>query len=432
MPIKEQEYKARREFLAKKLKKHSVAVVFSATQKTRSNDTNYPYRQNSNFYYLTGFTEENSTLIIVKKSKKIKTFLFVQEKDKSFELWNGKILGVKEAKKRFDVDDIFSSKELNKKLKELFEGTRSVYYDFKLDYSKVKVIKRYTKDISSYRNISLMIQKMRLVKSSSEIDIIKQALKITKEAHIKSIIASDKLDYEYQIQAEIEYIFKKNGAYSDAYTSIVASGDNANTLHYVTNNKHLKSGELILIDAGCEYQYYASDITRTIPKNKKFSKPQKDLYSLVLFVEKEIISMIKPGIYRSDLQKRAEELLCKGMIKLGILKGNYKQLIKNSIHKKYFPHGIGHWMGLDVHDEAPYKTKKLKEIPLKKGMVLTIEPGIYCPSDDKSIPKKYRGIGIRIEDNILVSADGYENLSFDIPKEIDEIEAIGCKSSSNQ
>jgi len=232
-----------------------------------------------------------------------------------------------------------------------------------------------------------------------------------------------KLHYEYELQAEVEYVFKKYGAQSDAYTSIVASGNNANTLHYIDNMARLHKDELVLIDAGCEYHYYASDITRTI-STTSFTEAQKELYQLVLDVEKEIITMIKPGVLRSELQKRAELLLCKGMVALGILHGSVKKLLKKSSHKKYFPHGIGHWMGIDVHDQAPYKTKKQKEIPLQKGMVLTIEPGIYIDENDKKVPKKYRGIGIRIEDNILVTQRGYENLSVAIKKEIKDIESL--------
>jgi Xaa-Pro aminopeptidase len=204
----------------------------------------------------------------------------------------------------------------------------------------------------------------------------------------------------------------------------VACGNAANTLHYIANDKPLVKNELILIDAGCEYEYYASDITRTIPVSGKFTKAQKELYNMILDVELRVIEMIKPKVLRSDLQKKSEELLCKGLIKLGILKGDYKKLIKEQAHKNYFPHGIGHWMGIDVHDEAPYKYDNGDEIPLKKGMVLTIEPGIYIDIDDKRVAKKYRGIGIRIEDDILVSKNGYENLSVKIAKTVEEIEAL--------
>jgi Xaa-Pro aminopeptidase len=265
---------------------------------------------------------------------------------------------------------------------------------------------------------------MRLIKSKSEIAIIKKALKITKEAHHSLMKMQKSAKNEYELQANVEYIFKKNGAYSDAYTSIIASGNAANTLHYVDNDKVLQESSLILVDAGCEYKYYASDITRTIPVNGKFTQPQKELYGMILEVQLQIINRIKPGCKRSDLQLYAVELLTKGMIELGILKGNVKKLIKKELYKKYYPHGIGHWMGIDVHDECPYVHSNGKEILLQRGMVLTIEPGIYIDENDESVPYKYRGIGIRIEDDILVTKKGHKNLSAGIAKSIVEIESI--------
>ncbi len=247
---------------------------------------------------------------------------------------------------------------------------------------------------------------------------------ITQKAHHYAMSYAKELKLERVLQAEIECIFKKNGAYSDAYTSIVACANSANTLHYISNNKELVNNELLLIDAGCEYEYYASDITRTIPVNGKFTPTQKELYNMVLDVEKKIIKMVRPGTFRSLLQKRSEELLCKGLIDLGILKGDLKKLLKKKKHKKYYPHGIGHWMGIDVHDPCPYKDEKGKEIPFTAGMVMTIEPGIYIDKKDRSVPKRFRGIGIRIEDNILVTKSSYKNLSQEIVKEVDEIESF--------
>jgi|OM-RGC.v1.002793551 Xaa-Pro aminopeptidase len=420
--IKESEYQKRRELLAKKLAKNSLTVLFSADNKTRSNDTNYPYRQNSNFYYLTGFKEDNSCLVIVKNKKDRKTIFFVQHKDEVYELWNGKRLGEVEAKKRFLVDSVVVSKDFKKSIKELSKDKKYLYYDFGEKLSKAK--KLLKNSFKAHRDISSLIGEMRLIKSKPEINLIKKAIHITKEAHHEAMAFNKKHKNEYELLASIEYNFKKYGAYSDAYTSIVACGDSANTLHYIFNDKPLVDGKLILIDAGCEYEYYASDITRTIPVNGKFSKAQKDLYNMILDTQYEIIKMIKPGVLRSDLQKEAEILLTKGMLRLGILKGTYKKLIKRQEHKKYYPHGIGHWMGLDVHDEAPYLDVNSKEIQLKKGMVLTIEPGIYISKDDRSVPKKFRGIGIRIEDDILVTKNSHNNLSKKIAKTVKEIESM--------
>jgi len=422
--ITQNEYKLRRDKLLQNMSQKSVSVVFSNSYKTRSNDTQYQYRQNSNFYYLSGFKEDKSILMFIKVDSESKTILFVEKKDKVSELWNGERLGKKEAKKLFLIDEVYENSEFEDFFKKYISDAKELYYDFNLDDSQLRVLKKYAKNITTYKNIALSINKMRLIKSDAEIELIRKAIEITQEAHHK-VIELNKLDKnEYQIQAEIEYAFKNNGAYSDAYTSIVAGGNSANTLHYINNNKALVDGELILIDAGCEYEYYASDITRTIPVNQRFSQAQKELYEMVLSVQLQIIDMIKPKIKRTKLQKKSEELLCKGMIDLGILKGNYKELIKEKKHKQYYPHGIGHWMGIDVHDECPYKDENGDDILLEEGMVLTIEPGIYCNANDKTIPKKYRGIGIRIEDDILVTKSGCENLSRGIAKTIQEIESI--------
>ncbi len=420
--IKEKEYKKRRDIVAKKMSKNSVAIIFSATYKVRSNDTNYPFRQNSNFYYLTGFKEDNSILVLIKKKKKYKSILFINKKDKTDEMWNGKRLGVLKAKKRFLIDEIYISDKFQKKVSKYLEFKKSLYFDFKLDNSQTKLFEKIAKKINIHKNIALIIEKMRLIKSDSEIKLIKKAINITKKAHHRLMKLNKVGKNEYELLSEIEHTFKSYGAYNDAYTSIVASGNSANTLHYIDNNKPLVNGELILIDAGCEYEYYASDITRTIAVNKKFSKAQREIYELVLSVEKTIINMIRPNIKRSELHKKSEELLVKGMIRLGILKGNYKKIIKKQIHKKYYPHGIGHWLGLDVHDECPYKDENGDEIALKKGMVLTIEPGIYIDKYDKNVPKKYRGIGVRIEDDILVTKDGRKNLSSAIKKEVIDLQ----------
>lgn len=422
--ITEREYKKRRDLLVKKLSNNSVAVILSAQGMTRSNDTDYPYRQDSNFYYLSGFKEDNAALVFVKTKEVKKTILFVQKKDRTLELWSGERVGVKEAKKRFLVDEVYSIDDFYIYLKEFLRDKKNIYFQSNSKKRAIKKISKLTKALKTKHDIVPLIHQMRLIKSPAEIEMIKESIAITARAHHRAMKMDKKGKYEYQLQAEIEHEFKINAAYSDAYTSIVACGNSANTLHYIKNDQPLVSGELILIDAGCEHNYYASDITRTIPVNGKFTETQKELYNLVLNTQFRVIKMIKPQVKRSHLQEVAQKLLTKGMIELGILKGEYKKLIKKQKYKKYYPHGIGHWMGIDVHDPAPYKDDKHQEIPLQKGMVLTIEPGIYIDKDDKSVPKKYRGIGIRIEDNILVTKDGYKNLSQSIAKTIEEIEAI--------
>lgn len=425
--IKEDEYKKRRDTLGENLLKNSIAVIFSAEEATRSHDTHHPYRQDSNFYYLSGFKEDNSALMFIKTKKGLKSALFVQKKDKTLELWNGKRLGTKEAKKRFFVDEVYEIDELKDIFKASIKGRKNIYFEVNSKKSALKKVLKQTKHFKEKLDIIPLVQKMRLIKSNAEIKVIRESIAITAKAHHRAMKMSKDGKYEYHLQAEIEHEFKHNAAYSDAYTSIVACGNNANTLHYIENSKPLVDGELILIDAGCEHNYYASDITRTIPVNGRFSEPQKELYNLVLGTQLKVISMIKPQTLRSKLQEEAEKLLVEGMIELGILKGSLKKAIKEQKHKKYYPHGIGHWMGLDVHDPAPYRDKNNKEVPLCEGMVLTIEPGLYIDKDDKSVPKKFRGIGIRIEDDILVTKDGYENLSANIAKSIKDVEAISAK-----
>lgn len=431
--MNETDYKKRRDALLE-LMDDGVSVIASAEFQTRSNDTEYPYRQDSNFFYLTGFEEDNALLVLVKGSNDTKSILFVQPKDETMELWSGKRLGVEAAKTRFKHDAIYSFEGVEKEISQYLKGRKTLYsvlYDGQGIYETIKnACKKLVNDRSVttspriFKDVSELIQKMRLVKSEAEIRHIKKAIAITKEAHHQAMRVCKSDMYEYQLQAEIEYRFKYNGAYSDAYTSIVANGNNANTLHYVSNRDTLKSGDLVLIDAGCEYEMYASDITRTFPVNGKFSSAQAALYTMILEVQKEVISRIKPGITKQDLQSYSEHALTQGLIDLGVLQGEVEQLIEQKIHKNFYPHGIGHWMGLDVHDPCPYKDESGEEIVFEPGMVLTIEPGIYIDASMKNVPSQYLGIGIRIEDNILVSEEGHEILSIDIVKEIEAIEAL--------
>ena len=398
-------------------------MLHATAMKQRSHDTHYPYRQNSHFYYMCGFKEDKSALVFLKTSKKTKVYLFVHKKDPIEEMWNGKRTGVKKAQKIFEVDGVFVYEQLQNKLKEFSQKTTTLYYDF--GHKDIKDSLSHTFErFHTLHDISLTIAKMRLIKSPAEVALIQKAIDITTLAHHRVMQQVQTFSYEYEIQAELEYVFKKNGAYSDAYTSIVACGDNANTLHYIANNEKINPKALILIDAGCEYEYYASDITRTIPASGRFSQPQRELYSLVLEVQKEIIAMVKPGILRSDLQKKTQKLLCKGLVKLGILEEQTKKSLQKKALKSYYPHGIGHWMGIDVHDQAPYVDENNQEIPLQEGMVLTIEPALYIDKNDTKVAKKYRGIGIRIEDNILVVKGGCKNLSAKILKEMEDIETI--------
>ncbi len=426
-------YKKRRDRLLEMLD-DGVGVIVSAEQKTRSNDTEYPYRQASDFYYLSGFEEDNSVLLFIKSAKVSKALLFVQPKDEAMELWTGRRLGVDTARKRFDVDEVHGIERYEEMLKEALKERTHLYLDLFSDDLRYAVAKGHCKslvdDRSSkksprhYIDVSEKIRTMRLLKDEHEITSIRSALAITEMAHHDAMRQARPGMKEYSIQAAIEYQFKHNGAYSDAYTTIVAGGNNANTLHYISNRDTLEEGVLVLIDAGCEYAMYASDITRTFPVSGTFSPAQRALYEMILDVQLRIIAEIRPGIVKKYLQERSELWLCEGLVGLGVMHGEPTALIEAKRHKKYFPHGIGHWMGMDVHDPCPYVDEEGEELFFQAGMILTIEPGIYIREDDTDVPERYRGIGIRIEDNILVTETGYENLSDGIAKTVDEIEAM--------
>lgn len=428
-------YKQRRDRLLEMMD-DGVAVLSTATMQTRSNDTEYPFRPNSDFYYLTGFEEDNSVVVLCKKGDESKSVLFVQEKVPEMELWTGERLGVDAAKERFSFDEVYGIDNFEEQIKALLKEQSLLYFelfDNNKVYTQLKVIANtmlHTRGVNisprTFSDITKLTQKMRLVKDDDEIALIRKALAITTKAHHQAMKVCQPGMLEYQLQAEYEYVFKKEGAYSDAYTTIIAGGNSANTLHYIKNDQPLKEGELVLVDAGCEYGYYASDITRTYPVSGTFSPAQKELYNMVLDVQLKIIAAIKPKGSKKALQALSERLLTEGMVSLGVLEGHVKTLMDDKKHKVYYPHGIGHWLGIDVHDPCPYSDDNGDEILFAEGMVLTIEPGIYLPQDDSDIPEQYRGIGIRIEDDILVRNEGCENLSEGIAKTVAEIETM-CK-----
>ncbi len=426
-------YKNRRNIILKQMD-DGVSLISSASLQTRSNDTEFPFRQESNFYYLTGFNEPDCLLLLCKNAQHCKSVLFLRERNPEMEMWVGKRLGVKEACASLDVDEAYDISELEQVLPDLLVNHNNIYLDtfthneYHESVKKVANTLFHTRsvDISprNFIHLNTLLEKQRLIKEPYEIEQIKKALTITKTAHHAAMAMAKPGKKEYEVQALIEYIFKKEGSGHDAYGTIVAGGNNANTLHYVENSMPLNKGELMLIDAGCEWDCYASDITRTTPVDGKFSKPQQALYEGILDTQLKIIKSIRPGISKQVIQEKSEILLAQVMLDLGILKGSLDAIMETKAHKKYYPHGIGHWMGLDVHDTCPYKDEDGKDILFSENMVLTVEPAIYLPSDDLEIPEMYRGIGIRTEDDILVTAKGQENLSYDIAKTVEEIEKM--------
>ncbi|WP_345977021.1 aminopeptidase P N-terminal domain-containing protein [Sulfurimonas sp. HSL3-7] len=426
-------YKQRRDRLLEMMN-DGVAVLSAARLQTRSNDTEHPFRQESNFYYLCGFEEDNSALVLVKSGDIAKVLLFVQPKDETMELWTGKRTGVDAAKERFDLDEVHSIEAFENVVREELKNKKRLYLDLFSEDPRYGVVKQQCRHLvhdrsstvspRTFIDITEMIQTMRLIKDGHEIALIGEALAITKEAHHAAMRSAHPGVHEFTLQADIEYVFRHRGAHSNAYMTIVAGGNNANTLHYINNSDVFGEEDLVLIDAGCEYKMYASDITRTFPVSGTYTRPQREVYEMVLDVQLRIIEMIRPGVTKKELQQMSELWLTEGLVKLGILKGEVDALIETKKHKQYYPHGIGHWLGIDVHDPCPYVDGNGNEIPFAPGMVMTIEPGIYIRADDMEVPERYRGIGIRIEDNILVTQEGRENLSEGIAKSVEEIEAV--------
>ncbi|MBD3810159.1 MAG: aminopeptidase P N-terminal domain-containing protein, partial [Sulfuricurvum sp.] len=419
-------YERRHKLLARM--EEGVAIITSAPAQTRSNDTEYPYRQNSDFYYLCRLNEDNSVLVLIKTAESTKTILFLEAYNAEHALWNGARLGVDGARGKFSVDEVHDVAEYGGMIKEILREHINLYIDLYSDSPRLKEAKaaaqslRETRGVKrhirSIRDVTYLIRTLRMIKSPEEIGTIRQAIALTAEAHHEAMRVCDSGMREYQLQAAMNYVFLNGGASAEAYGAIVAGGNNANTLHYVDNRDELRDGELVLVDAACEWELYASDITRTFPINGKFTDPQREVYNAVLDVQLRVIEAIKPGVKRDWLQTYSEELLCDALIGLGVLSGDRKTLIEAKEHKKYAPHGIGHWMGLDVHDPCPYVDEAGESLAFEAGMVMTIEPGLYFRADDESVPERYRGIGIRIEDNILVTSKGYENLSAMIAKSV--------------
>lgn len=413
----------RKEFI-KHLEENSLVIIPNKPISIRSNDVEYKFKPDSDFYYLTGFEEPNSICVLKKEKRSFSFILFVEPKDKEKEIWTGKRAGTSGAKSIYKADEAFLISEFNNELKKIAQGVEHIYYPLgkcsKLDLTITNI--KSQKNILDPREI---LHKMRLIKDTEEINCIKKAAEISKDAHILAMAYAKAGMYEYELEAIIEYKFRTNGANGPAYPSIVGSGRNSTILHYIRNNKKIQKNDLILIDAGCEYNYYASDLTRTFPVSKKFSSVQRDLYQIVFEAQAKAINLIKPGKHFIDSYNKAVVVLVEGLKELKLLKGSTEKIIKKGEYKKFFMHRLGHWLGLDVHDAGPYIDKKGNSIKLAPGMVMTVEPGIYISNDLEDVPKRFRGIGIRIEDDVLVTKEGNKVLTSGTPKTIEEIESFG-------
>ena len=432
------EFEKRRRKLAKLIGKDGIAVIPTASTRVRSRDTDYPYRPDSDFYYFTGFSEPNAVMILAPGREDGSFILCLREKNPLTEIWDGHMEGLSGVKKNYEADQSFDIEDLETILSSLFLGRQKVFFTLGQDEVLDKILMKSFNAVrvgqrrggvvpSEIQALEPLVHEMRLIKSKYEISLMKKSAKISVDAH-KRIFENCKPGvFEYQIEADIIHEFGKHGAVP-AYTSIVASGQNACTLHYISNRDKMKSGQLLLTDAGCENEMYAADITRTIPVSGEYSKEQKEIYELVLEVQKNAINSIKPGQTFEGLQSDAIKGLTKGLKKLGLLKGRVDQLIKSEAYKDFYMHGIGHWLGMDVHDVGSYMDQKGKSRKFENGMVLTIEPGIYISKKNKNVPTEYRGIGIRIEDDVLVTKSGCDVLTKALPKEIGEIESIMARN----
>jgi Xaa-Pro aminopeptidase len=418
----------------------TVAIIPAAREATRSNDTEYRFRQDSDFYYLTGFNEPDAVAVIA-PSRETRFTLFVRPRDKEKETWTGRRAGVEGAKELYGADEAFPVEEFAGKLKEILDGSRTLYYRLGggnpgLDASLVAELARMralgwrkARPPHTITDPGALVHEMRLFKTDEEVALMQCSADIASEAHREAMRAARPGMKEYEVEALVEYAFRRAGASGPAYNSIVGAGANATVLHYVENTATLRDGDLLLIDAGAEYEGFASDITRTFPVNGRFTRAQRELYGLVLDCQRECTGMVRPGVTLEELHARSVELLTEGMLRLGLLRGDAATLIKEGEYKKFYMHRLSHYLGMDVHDVGAYHLDG-RPRPLEPGMVITVEPGVYVAEDSENVPDEYRGMGIRIEDDVLVTSDGHRVLTDKAPTDIEDIEALMAKAEA--
>jgi Xaa-Pro aminopeptidase len=417
----------------RRMDQKSVAIIPAAHEATRSNDTQYRFRQDSDFYYLTGF-EEPEAIAVVAPGREQKYTLFVRPRDPEQEIWVGRRAGVEGAKSEFGAEESFPISEFDDKLHEVLDGAENLYYRLGVNASlDNKIIRKITemrslnrKPIHPPRTIidpATIVHEMRVLKSPEEIELMQTAADIAAEAHVEAMKTARAGMKEYEIEAQIEQLFRRRGASGPSYNSIVGAGANATVLHYINNDGELRDGDLLLIDAGAEYKGYASDITRTFPINGRYTEGQREIYDLVLETQMACVEMVRPGTTHDELKQHSVEMLTEGMVRLGLLKGKPADLIKEQKYKQFYMHGLGHLLGIDVHDVGIYYYDKQSRA-LEPGVVMTVEPGIYVAPDTKDVPEKFLGIGVRIEDDVLCTANGPRVLTTKVPKHADEIEAL--------
>ncbi len=427
------EYKKRRQTLLQQLPQGAVVVVQCAPVHIRNGDVEHDYRQDSGFYYLSGMVEPQTTLVLTNSVDGPMSTIFCRSKDKLQEIWHGRRLGLDKAPDELLIEQAYPSESLTEKLIELLDGASQVVYGFgredtaallQQSLSALRSLKRQGKAWPTQLvDLDPLVDAMRLLKSAAEIDQMALACNISVAAHKRAMSSCKVGMNEYQLAAEVHHQFAMQGSPRVAYGSIVAGGENACILHYTNNDQVLQDGDLVLIDAGCELDHYASDITRTFPVNGRFSESQKIIYEIVLAAHQAALACIKPGAVFTDMQDAAAKVITQGLIDIGFLTGELDTNITDQTYRKFYMHNIGHWLGMDVHDVGIYKLDG-ESRPLIPGMVTTVEPGIYIDPDDTDIALQWRGIGIRIEDDILVTESGYLNLTAHLPVAVADIEAL--------
>lgn len=431
--ISKKEFAARRKDFMSMMGHNSIAIIAAAPERVRSNDTYYPYKQSTNLSYLCGFAEPSAVMLLLPNRVQGEFILFCRDKDPLRETWDGHRTGPLQAKNILGADDAFPIDDIEDILPGLLEDKEHVYYSAGKDKAFDSRLMRWVDDVRNntgkghlscdFFDLDHLLGELRLIKSAAEIKLMRKAADISAQAHCRAMKHCSAGQKEYQLQAEIEHEFMMAGASGPAYTSIVGSGANACVLHYIENRATLKSGDLVLIDAGCEYHNYAADITRTFPVNGKFSTAQAAIYDVVLAAQDAAIKTIAPGVTFDKANEAAIAVITQGLIDLGILKGEAENLIADGAYRDFYMHSVSHWLGMDVHDVGDYKVDNQWRV-YEAGMILTIEPGIYISADNSAVDNKWRGIGIRIEDNILVTKDGYEILTNGVPKQRDQIEKL--------
>lgn len=426
-----QHYLQRREILSRHLK-GGVAIVPTAPERMRNRDSDYPYRFDSYFYYLTGFGEPESVFVLV-GGKNPRAILFCREKNPERELWDGVRCGPRAARKTYGFDETWPIETLDEKLPQLMANKDSVYYPTGMDASWDTRVIGWVNQVRSQarsgvsapgdiRDIRVILDEMRLIKDDHEIGVMRRAAAISAAAHCRAMQATRPGRMEFEIEAELLHEFRRNGSQFPAYSSIVAGGANACILHYRENDARLKRGDILLIDAGCELDGYASDITRSFPVDGRFSKAQREIYELVLAAQAAAIASVRPGKSWQAPHDAAVRVLVRGFIKLGLCKGSVSDVIASGDYRRFYMHRTGHWLGLDVHDAGEYKQGGAWKT-LQPGMVLTVEPGCYI-RPAPNVPKQYWNIGIRIEDDVLVTKTGCEVITAAAPKTVAQIEAL--------